>query len=167
MTEADDKIKEIDKKIIEIDNKIKNKDSEILGHYRVEINPAKGNKLRPKLSWDKKDDDATVKDVLVETGMFLAPISEKSALVAEKSSLITEKLTLSVNKLYESSKALERFTFILIGLTEILAFIAGIELVKDFIPSYAVAILGFAILAFILYAMYTLTKSGKVIISKN
>lgn len=79
---------------------------------------------------------------------------------------LTDKLGLSVEDLYESSEQLERFTFALIGFTVLLAVIAVIELVKDFIPRWAVAILGFGLLAGLIFIMYIITKIGNKIISK-
>lgn len=119
----------LDDRIKEIDDKIKKKDAEIREYYVLRYKPTKGTenpwRLTKKLSFAKGDDDADVIGVLVDHGMLLAAISEKSALVTEKSAL-------SVDKLYKSSKRLEYLTDILIGLTLFLTALAVMELFPEF-----------------------------------
>lgn len=92
---------------------------------------------------------------------------EKIIDLTDKLRLSVEKLSTSTEQLSKSSKRLELFTLALIGFTVLLAMIAVIELVKDFIPKYAVAILGFVLLATLTYIMYILTKFGNKMISQK
>lgn len=71
---------------------------------------------------------------------------------------LTEKLSASTEELSKSSKRLEAFTAILIVFTLILGVVAIMEFVKDLVPEYAVAVLGFVFLSALLYFTYFLTK---------
>ncbi len=166
---------------IQLKNELKESDAPIAPHVTEKLikEAHKRGLIRDDIGQSKPEDSSDRDDmvcVLTITGFeLLNQIWIKKAIVQfDKSSDesykkiidLTDKLGLSVEDLYESSEQLERFTFALIGFTVLLAVIAVIELVKDFIPRWAVAILGFGLLAGLISIMYIITKIGNKMIPK-